>query len=71
MRSSCNTRCPGFSIPQKTLQRLERAGEDGAKLGVELATELVGQIKSWAQGVYLMPQFNRYNLIAELIEAIQ
>src|SRR5271157_639583 len=62
---------PGISIPEKTLQRLELAGEDGAKLGVELATELVVQIKSWAQGVYLMPQFNRYNLIAELIEAVK
>lgn len=62
---------PGISIPEKTLRRLELAGEDGAKLGVELATELVVQIKSWAQGVYLMPQFNRYNLIAELIEAVK
>ncbi|MGD0612474.1 MAG: bifunctional homocysteine S-methyltransferase/methylenetetrahydrofolate reductase [Anaerolineales bacterium] len=62
---------PGISIPEKTLQRLEQAVEDSAKLGVELATELVEQTKSWAQGVYLMPQFNRYNMIAELIEAIK
>ena len=62
---------PGISIPEKTLQRLEQAGEEGAKQGVELAAELIAQIKSWAQGVYLMPQFNRYSMIAELVEAVK
>jgi methionine synthase / methylenetetrahydrofolate reductase(NADPH) len=62
---------PGISIPKKTSKRMEAAGEDGAKVGVELAVALVNSVKSWAQGVYLMPQFNRYDLIAEIIEAVQ
>ena len=62
---------PGISIPAKTLERMEQAGEEGAKLGIDLAAELVREIQAWAQGVYLMPQFGRYHLIAELIEAVR
>ena len=62
---------PGISIPQETRTRMEKAGEAGAKVGVELAVALIQAIKPWAQGVYLMPQFSRYDLIAEIIEAVQ
>ena len=62
---------PGISIPEITRRRMDDAGEDGAKVGVELAVALVTAVKSWAQGVYLMPQFSRYDLIAEIIEAVQ
>ncbi|MGD0877761.1 MAG: bifunctional homocysteine S-methyltransferase/methylenetetrahydrofolate reductase [Anaerolineales bacterium] len=62
---------PGIYIPEITRRRMDDAGEDGAKVGVELAVALVTQVKSWAQGVYLMPQFSRYDLIAEIIEAVQ
>ncbi len=61
---------PGISIPEKTRKRMNDAGEDGAKVGVELSVVLVNAVKSWAQGVYLMPQFSRYDLIAEIIEAL-
>jgi homocysteine S-methyltransferase len=47
------------------------AGEQGAKAGVELAVALIEAIRPWAKGVYLMPQFSRYDLIAEIIEAVQ
>jgi homocysteine S-methyltransferase len=59
---------PGISIPEKTRARMEKAGEDGAKVGVELAVSLIEAIKPWAQGVYIMPQFSRYDLAAEIIE---
>ena len=59
---------PGISIPQELRVRMETAGEDGAKAGVELAVALIEAVKVWAQGVYLMPQFSRYDLVAEIIE---
>jgi homocysteine S-methyltransferase len=62
---------PGISIPEETLQRMDQAGETGAKTGVELAVALIDAVKSWAQGVYLMPQFSRYDLVAEIIEAVK
>jgi homocysteine S-methyltransferase len=62
---------PGISIPEETRKRIEAAGEQGVKAGVELAVELIQQLKSWAGGVYIMPQFSKYDMVAEIIEAIQ
>jgi methionine synthase / methylenetetrahydrofolate reductase(NADPH) len=63
-----NHEVPGISIPEEILQRMDASGEDGAKIGVDLAVELIEAVKPWAQGVYLMPQFSRYDLVAEIIE---
>ena len=62
---------PGISIPDETRRQMEQAGENGAKVGVELAVALIEAVKPWAQGIYLMPQFSRYDLVAEIIEAVQ
>jgi homocysteine S-methyltransferase len=60
---------PGISIPETMRQRMEKAGEDGVKEGIRITSELVEEIKSWGQGIYLMPQFNRYDVVAEIVEA--
>ncbi len=60
---------PGVFIPDEALRRMEQAGEDGAKAGVELTLELAEKIKEWARGLYIMPQFHRYDMVAEIIEA--
>ncbi|MBN1304885.1 MAG: bifunctional homocysteine S-methyltransferase/methylenetetrahydrofolate reductase [Anaerolineales bacterium] len=62
---------PGVVIPYETLTRMEKAGDNGVQAGVEIAVELIEKIKEWAGGVYVMPQFNRYDMIAEIIEAIK
>lgn len=62
---------PGIVIPEGTRQRMEKAGENGGREGVRIATELIEQIRVWAAGVYLMPQFHRYDLVAEIIEAVK
>jgi hypothetical protein len=31
----------------------------------------VANIKSWASGIYIMPQFHRYDMVAEIIEAVK
>jgi len=64
---------PGISIPEETRKRIEAAGdaERGVKAGVELAVELIHQLKAWAGGVYIMPQFSKFDMVAEIIEAIQ
>ena len=66
-----NHEVPGISIPDKIIQRMERAGEDAAEEGIRIAVELIEQIKPWAHGVYLMPQFSRFDLIAEIIEKVK
>jgi homocysteine S-methyltransferase len=62
---------PGIAIPDKARNRIEAAGENASRVGVELAVELIDQLKGWANGVYLMPQFHRFDMIAEIIEMVK
>ncbi len=62
---------PGISIPDEARKRIEAAGDEGVKAGVEIAVELIEQIKPWAGGVYIMPQFHKYDMIAEIIEKVK
>jgi homocysteine S-methyltransferase len=59
---------PGISISEVTQERIRRAGADAPWEGVRIALELIEQMKPWAQGIYLMPQFGRYDLAAEIVE---
>jgi homocysteine S-methyltransferase len=65
-----NHEVPGISIPEAILRRME--GEDGnnTRTGVKIAIELVEQLRPVIQGVYLMPAFNRFDLTAEILEAV-
>jgi homocysteine S-methyltransferase len=65
-----NHEVPGISIPEKTLQRIEQDGENNPRTGVRIAIELVEGLKDVVQGVYLMPAFNRFDYVAEIIEAV-
>ncbi|MBK6793158.1 MAG: bifunctional homocysteine S-methyltransferase/methylenetetrahydrofolate reductase [Anaerolineales bacterium] len=62
---------PGISIPDEARTRIEAAGDGGAKVGVELAVELIEGIKDWASGIYMMPQFHRYDQASEIIVAVK
>jgi homocysteine S-methyltransferase len=58
---------PGINIPDTTRERLRDAGDKAPEVGVSIALELIKQM-DWASGIYLMPQFSRYDLAAEIIE---
>jgi methionine synthase I (cobalamin-dependent)/5,10-methylenetetrahydrofolate reductase len=60
---------PGISIPEEMLKRMDEAGEESPVAGVEIAAALIEAVRPWARGVYVMPQFNRYDRVAEIIEA--
>jgi homocysteine S-methyltransferase len=62
---------PGIMIPKEIGARIEQAGEQAPREGVLISIELVEQLKQWGAGVYIMPAFNRYDLAAEIIEAIR
>jgi len=66
-----NHEVPGISIPEEAIARMEAAGDDATKVGVELAVELIQKVKPWAQGVYIMPQFHRFDLVAEIVEKVK
>ena len=61
---------PGVHIPEDILLRMEKAGENGPRTGVQIAIELTQSLHRRIQGIYLMPAFSRYDLVAEIIEAV-
>ncbi len=61
---------PGITIPDHIFQRLEAAGEDAHKEGVQIAIELMEQMHRYVQGAYIIPAFGRYNLAAEVVNAV-
>ena len=63
-----NNEVPGVSIAEEIQGRLQKAGEAAADEGVRIALELVEEMKTWASGIYLMPQFHRFDLAAEIVE---
>ena len=62
---------PGIVIPEESRARIEAAKDGAAKVGVELAVELIQKIKPWASGIYMMPQFHRYDQASEIIVAVK
>jgi homocysteine S-methyltransferase len=66
-----NNEVPGIHIREAMMERLRLAGERAPAEGVRIAVELVEQMRPWAAGIYLMPQFHRYDLAAEIVEAVK
>ncbi len=62
---------PGIDIPEKIHRLMAESGDNGARSGIQIAIELAQQFREYAQGIYLMPAFNRFDYAAEIIETIQ
>jgi len=50
---------------------MDKAGEGSIKEGVKIAQELIQELQSDFQGVYFMPAFNRFDMVAEIIDQIK
>jgi methionine synthase / methylenetetrahydrofolate reductase (NADH) len=63
---------PGVVIPDHVRERLRVAGDDGGRAGLEMGVDLVTALHAeGVAGIYLMPQFGRFDRAAELVEAIR
>ncbi|HQE18221.1 MAG TPA: methylenetetrahydrofolate reductase, partial [Aggregatilineales bacterium] len=62
---------PGITIPEPILQRIEAAGPDAPAEGVRIAQELAEALRERAAGLYIMPQFGRYDLAADIVEHVR
>jgi len=62
---------PGIRIPEGAKFVMAEAGEDASRAGIELSLELIDQLRNQVQGLYLMPPFHRYELAAEIVEAMR
>jgi methionine synthase / methylenetetrahydrofolate reductase(NADPH) len=61
---------PGIDIPNSIRERINTAGDTAPHVGVAIAQELLHDLRGMVQGTYLMPPFGKYEMAAEIVEAI-
>lgn len=62
---------PGISIPDKIRAAMVKAGDQGARIGLELAEALLEQVRDICQGTYLVPSFGRYEDMCDLTRRLK
>jgi homocysteine S-methyltransferase len=62
---------PGITIPEDVRRRLREAGDGALRVGIEMAQELVRAVRTRYAGAYLMPSFGRFEVVAEILDAIR
>jgi len=61
---------PGIVLPQSVRDRMRKAGKQGRQVGIKLARELLLTFAEFAQGVYLIPPFGKYEIVPEILEVL-
>jgi homocysteine S-methyltransferase len=61
---------PGIRPTEAIRERMRAAGNQGRKVGVEIARELLLEARDDVHGVYIMPSFHRYEVAAEVLEVL-
>jgi homocysteine S-methyltransferase len=61
---------PGITLTGGARARMREAGANGRAEGIAMAQELLVDLQPLAQGVYLMPSFGRYEVAAEVLQAL-
>jgi homocysteine S-methyltransferase len=61
---------PGIDIPDVYRERM-RTAVDPQKEGVQIAREILETLRPSIQGVYMMPAFGRYDLVADVLDILQ
>jgi homocysteine S-methyltransferase len=61
---------PGITVPAPARARLREAGEGALRAGIEMAQALVSEVRRRYAGAYLMPSFGRFEVVAEVLDAL-
>jgi homocysteine S-methyltransferase len=61
---------PGITIPDVVRARLREAGDRALPVGIALAQALVAEVRGRYAGAYLMPSFGRFEVVAEVLDAV-
>lgn len=62
---------PGIEIPDRIREMMEKAGENSASVGGEVAMEFIDKAKSLVSGIYLMPSFGRFETSIEIVRMVK
>jgi 5,10-methylenetetrahydrofolate reductase len=60
---------PGISIPDEYRERMRNAS-DTQQEGINIAQEILMKLRPYVQGVYMMPAFGRYDLVADVLDVL-
>jgi homocysteine S-methyltransferase len=58
---------PGIVIPDQLRDRM-RSADDPQQEGVKIAQEILEELRSSIQGIYMIPVFGRYDLVADVLD---
>ncbi|MBI3458033.1 MAG: bifunctional homocysteine S-methyltransferase/methylenetetrahydrofolate reductase [Candidatus Rokubacteria bacterium] len=61
---------PGITIPEGLRGQLRRAGDHALRVGIETAQAILAEVRRRHAGAYLMPSFGRFEVVAEVLEAL-
>jgi methionine synthase I (cobalamin-dependent)/5,10-methylenetetrahydrofolate reductase len=62
---------PGITIPEPIRARLRQAGDHALRVGIETAQAVLADVRRQYAGAYLMPSFGRFEVVAEVLEALR
>ena len=63
---------PGIFIPDDIRKRMHGVSKENAiREGISIAQELLQEIKGLVEGVYLMPPFAKYEVVSDIISALE
>jgi homocysteine S-methyltransferase len=62
---------PGITIPDRVRARTREAGDRGLAAGIEMAQETLRLVRRRYAGAYLMPSFGRFEVVAEVLDALR
>jgi homocysteine S-methyltransferase len=62
---------PGISIPDRVRAAMAAAGDRGAEVGMDMAMELLDEMRPLVNGTYIMPSFGRYEVGGELVRRLR
>ena len=62
----------GVMLPEDVLARMKAAGEGGLEVGMEIALDQIAETRDieFVSGIYLMPAFGRYEVVAEIVRRV-
>ena len=60
---------PGVAVPEAVRVLLRNAGERGQAEGLRIAVDLAAELAGVASGLYVIPQFRRFDVAAEVVDA--
>jgi homocysteine S-methyltransferase len=62
---------PGIRPTEDIRERMRLAGNQGRKVGVQIAQELLLEARDEVHGVYIMPSFHRYEPAVEVLDVLK